>query len=439
MRLFACLLICCFSGFFFNGFAQRKMPKDAGTLPSGVNRGQGPSNQVRRDGPVMPEVKKPLDSAALAAAAAGITIQPTFEKRDSAFISGIGRNLIIIRQQNLEGIANDTGKVLLTPAYDRISFFNNKDSTCTRWEGILKVEKGGAVGLIHYSGKPITILDYQDISLLPASCSGTHPASMVAKVKQLGKFGLINGKGEVLIRPSYDDIILLTDEQGKTTTPEIVLVRRQGKYGMMELRNGLVLKTEFERIEFLQYLEKEIKGKTERDLLLRMKLGGKWAFLNLTTKFQSNPEWDELLPFGSGWAAVRKGNQWGFINEEGKNKINCQYDTTVGFRQGGAPVYKNGKWLLINSDRKELCTPCDHMEFVVQPTNKRRQSEYVLSLVKIERSGKIGIIDTKGREILPCEYKTIEFVERAGGFKVIKDGGEEQFVALPDLPAANKK
>lgn len=429
MRLFVVLLICCL-WIFSDVFAQRKMPKDAGTLPSGVNRNPGANNPIKRNAPVFPEAKKPTDSAALAAA----TLTPAFEKRDSAFIAAIGRNLFIVRRQNLEGIANDTGKILLEPAYDRISFFNNKDSTCTRWEGILKVEKSGAVGLIHYSGKPITILDYQDISLLPASCSGTHPASMVAKVKQFGKFGLINGKGEVLIRPSYDDIILLADEQGKATVPEIALVRRQGKYGMMELRNGWVLKTEFERIEFLQHLEKEAKGKTEKELLLRLKINGKWGFLNLNTKFQSKSEWDEIQPFSNHWAAVRKGNQWGFINEEGKNKIDCRYEATHGFRAGGAPVRKNGKWLLINDDGKELYPPCEQMEFLVQPDNKRRYSDYVLSLVKVERNGKIGMIDIKGREILPCEYESLEFVLRTGGFKAVKNG-QEQFVALPDPPA----
>jgi hypothetical protein len=433
MRLFAFLIIICLSGTLSSLVAQKKMPKDAGTLPSGVNRNPSQNNPIRRDAPIFPEAKKPVDSAALAAVTVNATV--AFEKRDSAFISAIGRNLVIIRQQNMEGIANDTGKIILAPAYDRVSFFNNKDSSCTRWEGILKVQKGDAVGLIHYNGKPITVLDYQDISLLPASCSGTHPASMVAKVKQLGKFGLINGKGEVLIRPSYDDVLMLTNEQGKATNPEIVLVRRQNKYGMMELRNGQVLKTEFERIEFLQHLEKEVKGKTEKELLLRLKINGKWSFLNVFTKFQSDSEWDELLPFGNGWAAVRKGDKWGFINEEGKNKISCQYEATLGFRQGGAPVRKNGKWGIINTEKKEVYAPqADRMEFLVQPEAKPRHSDYVLSLVSIERNGKTGVIDTQGREILPCEYDSLEYVPRTGGFKVIKDG-KEQFAALPEAPA----
>jgi hypothetical protein len=436
MRSLAFLIILCLLGVFSPVMAQKKMPKDAGTLPSGVNRQPAPNNSMRRNAPVFPESKKPVDSAALAAASAPVVqATPAFEQLDSAFISATGRNLIIIRQNNLEGIANDTGKIILAPAYDRISFFNNKDSSCTRWEGILKVQKGGAVGLIHYNGKPITVLDYQDISLLPASCSGTHPASMVAKVKQLGKFGLINGKGEVLIRPSYDDVLMLADEQGKATNPEIVLVRRQNKYGMMELRNGQVLKTEFERIEFLQHLEKEVKGKTEKELLLRLKINGKWGFLNISDKFQSQPEWDEILPFSNGWAAVRKGDEWGFINEEGKNKISCQYEATLGFRQGGAPVRKNGKWGVINADKKEVfALQADQMEFLVQPESKRRHSDYVLSLVKIERNGKTGVIDTQGRPIIPCEYDSLEYVPRTGGFKVTKDG-KEQFVALPDAPA----
>ncbi|MCS7019178.1 MAG: WG repeat-containing protein [Cytophagales bacterium] len=430
------LLTACLPLFFTSAYAQRKPPKDAGTLPAGVNRNPAPSNPMRRNAPVFPEVKKPLDSAALAGGSAGKQTSPLFEKRDSAFISAIGGNLFIIRQQNLEGIANDTGKILLAPAYDRISFFNNKDSTCTRWEGILKVEKGGAVGLLHYTGKPITVLDYQDISLLPASCFGTHAASMVAKVKQWGKFGLINGKGEVLIRPGYDDVTMLTDQQGKATHPEVVVVRKQNKYGMMDLRNGNVLKTEFERIEFLQHLEKkEGKGKMEKELLLRLKINGKWAFLNIATQLQSTPEWDELLPFSDGWAPVRKGDKWGFINEEGKNKISCQYEATHGFRQAGAPVRKNGKWGIINSDRKEVyALQADQMEFLVQPDHNRQHSSYVLSLVKVEKNGKVGIIDTQGHLVIPCEYDSLEYLPRTGGFKAIREG-KEQFVALPDAPS----
>ncbi|MCS6968481.1 MAG: WG repeat-containing protein [Cytophagales bacterium] len=406
---------------------RRPMPKDAGTLPPGVSRPPANNTSTKSNTLLLPEIKKPVDSATIPQP----PTQPVLEKIDSAYIAALGKQLFVVRQQNLVGIANDTGKIILSPVYDHISFLNNKDSTCSRWEGILKVRKGGTVGLIHYHGKPITTFDYQEVSLFPASCQST---AMVAKVKQFDKFGLITIKGEILIRPSYDDIAMLTDEQGKATTPTVIVVRRQSKYGMMELQSGFILKTEFERIEFLQYKQPENKNKAaEKELLLRFKQNGKWGFLNLASKWQSNAEWDDLQPFSDGWAPVLKSNKWGFINQEGKNKIACQYETTLGFRQGGAPVRKNGKWFLINTNGKIISSSWEDMQFLLSSQAEKYHNAYHLSLIKVKQNDKWGLLDTKGHVIIPCQYDQLEWMPRAAGFKSSKEGKEE-FIALPEAP-----
>ncbi|MCU0448514.1 MAG: WG repeat-containing protein [Bernardetiaceae bacterium] len=344
--------------------------------------------------------------------------------------------LRIVKQGDLMGVTNDTGKVILPIEYDEVGFFNQKDSACSRWDGVLRIKKGVFYGLSQLNGKPLTTLTYEDLRFFPETCGSSHAASYVVKAKLGGKYGLISGKGDIIIRPSYDDLWLLRNEKDRVTNPEVAVVRRASKYGMMELRSGQIFKTEYDRIEYLQSLEVESRNKTERHLLLRLRQGDKWGLANLTTKEQYDLEFEEITSFcAEGLARVKKGGKYGFIDPQSKLKISCQYDQAGAFRQGLALVAKDGKWGVLATDKKEVIKPAYEAIEHLLAEEKKNPDPYFAALFKVKKDGKWGVAYKDGKLVVPCQYETLEFLPRKFGFNATQ-AGKTEFVELP-AQAAN--
>jgi hypothetical protein len=349
---------------------------------------------------------------------------------DSVAVGAVG-SLKLVKQEAFMGVTNDTGKIILPIDYDEVSFFNKKDSACSRWEGMLRIRMGKMYGLFSPAGKPVTTLDYEELSFFPETCGSSHAASYVVKAKQGGKYGLVSGKGEVIIRPAYDDIFLLKNEKERVTTPEVVVVRKAGKHGMMELRDKQILKTEYDQIEYLQTLEVKEKNKTEKHLLLKIRQGDRWGLINLSTKQQFDLEFQYIEPFSEGLAIVKKGDKFGFIDQDSKLKVACNYDAAQPFANGVAVVAKNGKHGLINPDKKEVVKLAyESLAHLVPDEKKRRADAYFAALFLAKKDGKVGVLHQNGKVIVPFEYEALEFLPKKFGFNATKDG-KSQFVELP--------
>ncbi len=349
---------------------------------------------------------------------------------DSVAVGAVGR-LKLVKQEEMMGVTNDTGKIILPIDYDEVSFFNKKDSTCTRWEGMLRIRMGKMYGLFSPAGKPVTTLDYEELTFFPETCGSSHAASYVVKAKQGGKYGLISGKGDVIIRPAYDDLFLLKNEKEKVTTPEVVVVRKAGKYGMMEMREKQILKTEYDQIAYLQTLEIKEKSKTDKQLLLKIRQGDRWGFINLSTKQQFDLEFQLIEPFSEGLALVKKGDKFGYIDLNSKLKISCNFDTATPFDNGLAMVSKNGKHGVINPDKKEVVKLAyESVEHLVADEKKRKGDAYFAALFLAKKDGKYGVLHQNGKTVVPFDYERLEFIPKKFGFNATK-AGQTQFVELP--------
>ncbi|TAE73012.1 MAG: WG repeat-containing protein [Bacteroidetes bacterium] len=84
--------------------------------------------------------------------------------------------------------------------------------------------------------------------------------------------------------------------------------------------------------------------------------------------------------------------------------FNCgsdKYDNKPEFINGFATVNLNGKYGVIDEKGKEI-VPCKY-EFV---------GTYIDGIAKIKMNNKIGLIDDKGKEIVPCKYDKISLFNK---------------------------
>jgi len=86
----------------------------------------------------------------------------------------------------------------------------------------------------------------------------------------------------------------------------------------------------------------------------RVKLNGKWNFINKEGKILSDKWFDYVYDFHEGFAGFMLNGKWNFINKEGKILFDKWFDAAVHFREGFACVELNLKYNYINKEGKIL-------------------------------------------------------------------------------------
>jgi hypothetical protein len=273
-------------------------------------------------------------------------------------------------------------------------------------------------------GKPISPFDFQEIYYIPETCESNVPESMLAKFKQLGKMGLGDARGNMLIRTAYEDIYLLKDSTGHLVMPEVAVVRKDGKFGMMEIRKKIVLKADYDGIEFLQLLKESDKAKAKTFLLIKTKMNGKWGIINLTTQKTYNHEFESIQPYFDGLALVQKDRKFGYINTESEIEISNKYDFATNFNNKTAIVGKNNRFGLINTENKTIIA-IEYEELkLLFPTET--DDKFLASLYKVRKGKHYGIVNNLGQIVVPIEYDSLEFKKGDYAGKGIKNGVSEE-------------
>ncbi|MFN8237810.1 MAG: WG repeat-containing protein [Chitinophagales bacterium] len=147
-----------------------------------------------------------------------------------------------------------------------------------------------------------------------------------------------------------------------------------------------------------------------RDGLLNFKQNNKYGYLDKQGKVAIPPMYQNSASFANGLAPVQLdgSGKYGYINTENKLVIEPKYVFADGFYEGYATVYAERKYYNMSAGK----------------TN----------------SNKMGLIDTKGNEVIAPVYESISLKKKGGLFVVTKDGKEGLVDSTGKilLPADNK-
>ena len=130
-------------------------------------------------------------------------------------------------------------------------------------------------------------------------------------------------------------------------------------------------------------------------------LNGKWGFANSVKEIVIPCEYDEVLGFSGGFAAVRNDGKWGFVNAKGETLKPCKYEAVQDFSEGLAVIKMYGKWGVINAKGD-----------VVESCKYDNAGSFSNGFAKVEKDGLWGFINTKGKLAIPCLYDdALDFLE----------------------------
>ena len=126
--------------------------------------------------------------------------------------------------------------------------------------------------------------------------------------------------------------------------------------------------------------------------------------------------YDDVTGYGEGCYVVRRNNMLTYLDEKKGRERYGLYDMAGPFMEGFACVARGGKYGILNRRGKKVL-PLEY------DNTKRRPGAYVFheGLALVEKDGRMGFVNTKGKVVIPLQYESA-FYFTEGLAPVCKDG-----------------
>lgn len=255
------------------------------------------------------------------------------------------------------GYIDKTGKMVISAKYDEAEQFTN---------GFARVKKNEKWGFVNREGTEVVSCKYDTVSDFEDG---------VAKVQLNGKTGYVNTSGaEIIPCGKYDSV----DE----FAGGCVAVMSGGKYGLVNAEGSEVVACKYDGI-----------GDTSEELVKVME-NGKIGFINKNGQaVVPCGTYDEVKECVGGLAQVKKDGKWGCIDATGAVVIPLRYDSVGAVTDGVVKVELDGECGYVNTLGQEI-VPCGKY---------RKLGDFSDGLATANGDGFFGYIDTTGAEVLSCK------------------------------------
>lgn len=264
---------------------------------------------------------------------------------------------VMYSKDDKAGVIDKSGNIVIEPKYSEIYIPNqSKDVFFCFNESEDKEE----YAILNKEGKEI-LTDFEEVIYLETS----EPSELilekeVLRYKKDNLYGLINFEGEVITEPIYERITSLTNKPGE------ILVRQDGKYGILTSKGEVKIPIKYDSITGDEYCdEKYGYGLTGYVVSIKIDTGVMYGYLDYNGNEILKPQYETITRV---------------LEYQDKEDIYI-----VARNNGKKGVFKNGKQII---------------DFNYQSINYADSSNVFI----VERTGKYGFYTNKGEEILPAKY-----------------------------------
>ena len=236
-------------------------------------------------------------------------------------------NLFIVRKNNLDGLIDKNGTVILDCIYDYIQPFS---------ETLVRVNKDRLYGLIDTSGNIVLDCIYDRISI-----AGWGGETLFWNIVERNKhFGVIDDNGKFLadcVYESFEDPCF----------DEFLALKKDGLYVFVNI-DGEVVASGIESVE-------KVCG------ILVAKKGGLYGLFDSKGNSVTDFIYDSVSNDNDSWIKVCKNGLWGLIDESGKVVVECLFDSIERKDSDTESSYtlKKKHKLFPNSDDSNSIDPSD--------------------------------------------------------------------------------
>ena len=258
------------------------------------------------------------------------------------------------------GLIDARGGVVLAPAYEAMSGFDQY--------GYATVQKEGLVGIISNRGNSVMPVAFSDIKVLD---------SLHFAVKQARGWILLDKKQEVLSRGFYQDI--------RPFDQDFYKIKQSGKWGLINAQGELVLSTDYEQVKRIH------------EAYFLVSLAGQTGVVSLGGVQLVETAYDEIVLLKGGLFLVKKNSLWGIMSPFGSALTEVQYSSFDFLADHYLRLYTYGEKHLFSLACQQIIAQERISRFL--PISEQ--------CVMIKQRQKVGIVDYCGQPVLVEDYDEI--------------------------------
>lgn len=264
------------------------------------------------------------------------------------------------------GYADSTGKILIPYQFEDAEYFS---------ENLALVQINGKKGFINKNGFKVVSPIYKEADSFVNGLSIVETDSAT---------GIINPRGEWIVPPIYYNI--------SGPFGDFYRVENNEKFGVISNKGKLVTEIKYE----------DLDGFSEG--MAAFAIDGLAGFIDTTGKEIIAAQFEEAGAFIKGLAKVMLNEKYGMINTAGKFVIPAKFVKISNPHEGRLLVSTEKKCAYYDLNGKQIIPPSEICAGPVLGIEGFQEG-----LARIERKGKYGFIDKKGKLIIPVNFEQVGF------------------------------
>ena len=257
------------------------------------------------------------------------------------------------------------------------------------------VYTNGKWGVIDGSGKTIIEPNYEEMIIIPDS---TKPVFLCTQDVdyQNGTYTtkVLNEKNEEILK-EYDKIETIQNYDSSNNMwyeKNVLKVKKDNKYGLIDFSGKNILKCEYDSIESLKGTSNSILTKKDE----------KMGLVDSTGKIIIPNEYKEILAisdkYENGYIVINDNGQYGIIGYNTKTIIEPKY-------QEIKPIYGNELYVVKENDSWKIA----NKESVLFELGENNVEEINGQNIVVSNKNGYGVLDSAGNEKIPTTYQYLSY------------------------------
>lgn len=309
-------------------------------------------------------------------------------------ISEIEYKYFILYLNDKYGVMDSKGNIIVDTKYDKVVIPNSKKAVF-----ICSNEGDEKNTVLNEKGEEIfNVYDNVEEIQLEGLITSLPYEKNVLKYEVNGQYGLIDLDGNRIIKAIYDEIKGLKYKEGE------LLAKSNGKYGVINVNGAKIINFDYDNIEADKYYDEVEKYKKSGYIVCK---------------------------------TTDEGYRYGYISYKGEKLLDTAYNNIRRVIDiTGEDIYmiasNNGQYGLLKN--KDILIDFKYQGIDYNATN---------NLLIINRGTKYGVYTLTGQEIVPIDYKTIQFngiyiyAKTGDDVKYFTSSGEEVTTGFTSLVPVN--
>lgn len=289
------------------------------------------------------------------------------------------------------GVINQAGQTIIEPSYQEMIVIPDETKEVFLYTYDINEETGEYKTKAINSKNEAIFTDYEQVEPIINYDENNQAwyEKNILKVKKDGKYGLINLNGTQLLACEYEEITAL---QGIENS---ILIKKDGKFGLANDTGSILIEPNFTEIKNL--------GKTYKEGYITINQDGKYGVVSTTKMQLLENKYDEIKPvYLPNYFLVIEAGTLKVINSSGETILQEGFDDIKSETSKGFIFTKNNLYGEISKSGEIL------IEAKYQDLKEAKDGDYIA-----KQNEKYGIIDSVENIQLAFDYTAINYNETA--------------------------